>query len=205
MQRWCDVAATRRDAPETTSTGREGRSWGITPAALMAGPLSFNPCGKVGERKVRTLRLAGENANPIISAAHRPNPKITAKQWLEQARQCNRRVWGDVSKRITCAATSLEQDMDAQTVVTVSAVAATGKLGCCNGALCSLHHCASTSWSCADDAALTNARAGAPGVPRSPMGQAASAARGRERSRGFVTTREILARSRRRKPVDSDG
>ena len=58
---------------------------GITPAAL-DGWTTFNPCGKVGERKVRTLRLAGENANPIISAAHRPNPKITAKQWLEQAR-----------------------------------------------------------------------------------------------------------------------
>jgi hypothetical protein len=60
-------------------------------AALIAGPLlkQFRdayraPITKAAERKFLALLAAGENADPIIAAAHRANPEIPAEQWLDE-------------------------------------------------------------------------------------------------------------------------
>lgn len=110
------VTASVTDAvavPPTDTKGREGRGTersgtggglvarGVlarTEAALIAGPLFKNfseaypgPIGRGAERKFKALLLAGENADPIIAAAHRANREMPAEQWLDE------RAWMQLS------------------------------------------------------------------------------------------------------------
>jgi hypothetical protein len=86
----------------------------------LAGPLfkKFSeayrgPCGKAAEREFRALILAGENADPIIAAAHHASPEMPAEQWLAE------RAWmqlpllpdADKSPIITPEATALAQEI----------------------------------------------------------------------------------------------
>jgi len=98
--------------PQTGSKGREGKGSERTgdngggrvtrgaPSAvnLIAGSLlkQFKDVyrgaiTKAAERKFLALLAAGENADPIIAAAHRANPEMPAEQWLDE------RGWAQLS------------------------------------------------------------------------------------------------------------
>lgn len=48
-------------------------------------------CGPAGERRFKELYLAGENPDPIITAARRANSEMPAEQWLDE------RAWQQLS------------------------------------------------------------------------------------------------------------